>query len=91
MKKITIDKISRGDWILSKNVFFVTNRLDAVLSILKNEKKWLWKNDVIFGKYMILTKNTFLFKNNTFELLDHHHELNQKKTYIKGIFYVQNW
>ena len=38
-QKITIDKISRGDWILSKNVFFVTNRLDAVLSILKNEKK----------------------------------------------------
>ena len=38
-QKITLDEISRGDWILSKNVFFVTNRLDAVLSILKNEKK----------------------------------------------------
>ncbi len=38
-RKISVDKISRGDWILSKNVFFESNRLDACLSILKNEKK----------------------------------------------------
>ena len=44
------------------------------------EKKWLWKNDVIFWKYMIFNKKLrFLLKNITFELLDHHSELNQKK------------
>ena len=36
-RNISIEKICRGDWILSKNVFFLTTRLDAVLSILKNE------------------------------------------------------
>ena len=38
-RNIDIEKISRGDWILSKNIFFLTSRLDAVLTILKNEKQ----------------------------------------------------
>jgi len=36
-RNISIEKIFRGDWILSKNVFFLTTRLYAVLLILKNE------------------------------------------------------
>ena len=31
-----------------------------------------------------------MFKNTTFELLDHHHELNQKNNIIE-IIYVENW
>jgi len=46
--------------------------------------KIVFSEKVIF---LILRKNVFLMiKNTTFELLDHHHELNQKKNDVKGFF-----
>tara|TARA_A100001011_G_scaffold64033_1_gene64619 strand:+ start:975 stop:2885 length:1911 start_codon:yes stop_codon:yes gene_type:complete len=36
-RKINLNHISRGDWILAKEVCAPTKRLDAVLTILKNE------------------------------------------------------
>ena len=50
-------------------------------------EKLILKNDVIFWKYTIFNnKMCFLLKNTTFELLDHHHELNQKKLILKEFF-----
>ena len=45
------------------------------------------KNEIIFLKiYDIKQKIRFLVKNTTFEILDHHHELNKKKLILKEFF-----
>ena len=41
---------------------------------------------LFFENIRCLTSNVFLLKNTTFELLDHHHELNQKKLVLKEFF-----
>ena len=55
------------------------------------QRRFLRKNDfekmtLFFENIRFLTKNTFFIKNITFELLDHHHELNQKKLILKEFF-----
>ena len=49
-----------------------------------------WKNEILWKNiFLKMRKNYFLWKivkNTTFELLDHHHELNQKKLMPKEFF-----
>ena len=41
---------------------------------------------LFFEDITLEQKMLFLIKNTTFELLDHHHELNQKKLILKEFF-----
>ena len=70
------------------------NKKIKIIGIRKGEKlheELISAGDFQNCKTSCFDKKYFrLIKNATFELLDHHHELNQKKTHIKEFFYVQN-